>query len=347
MSNSLTITLGIFLLAAVVIGIVGTQIAKLADQLADQTGLGEALVGVIFLGGTTSLAGLVTCLTAAAHGHAELAISNALGGIAAQTAFLAIADIAYRKANLEHAAASVANLTQGALLVTLLAIVLLAMTTPQMTLFGIHPASILLLITYIFGLRLVSEAQKKPMWGPQPTPETQVDEPQNEPLQNSELGTLWLRFGFFAIVTAVGGYVVARTGVSLSEQIGLSETLVGGLFTALSTALPELVTSVAAVQRGALTLAVGGIIGGNTFDVLFVALSDFAYQEGSIYHALTQAQSFAIALTILMTGILLLGLLRREKHGIGNIGFESFLILLLYLGGCSLLFFGMPGSQNL
>jgi len=115
--------------------------------------------------------------------------------------------------------------------------------------------------------------------------------------------------------------------------------VVGELFTAISTSLPELVTSIAAVRQGALTLAVGDIIGGNSFDVLFIAFADMAYRQGSIYHALTQSQSFIIALTILMTGILLLGLLRREKHGIGNIGFESFSILLLYIGGFSLLFF--------
>ena len=49
-------------------------------------------------------------LSAAWKGHAGLAVSNAFGGIATQTACLAIADIVYRRANLEHAAASVDNL---------------------------------------------------------------------------------------------------------------------------------------------------------------------------------------------------------------------------------------------
>jgi cation:H+ antiporter len=40
---------------------------------------------------------------------------------------------------------------------------------------------------------------------------------------------------------------------------------------------------------------------------------------------------FIIALSIAMTAVLLLGLLRREKHGIGGIGFESANILVLYL----------------
>jgi cation:H+ antiporter len=43
-------------------------------------------------------------------------------------------------------------------------------------------------------------------------------------------------------------------------------------------------------------------------------------------------QQLWLVLALLMTSILLLGLLRRERYGIGRIGFESFLILLIYLG---------------
>lgn len=337
--ESLPISIGLFVSAALVIAIVATQMTAIADRLADKTGLGEALVGGLFLGGSTSLAGLVTCVTAAALGHAELAISNALGGIAAQTVFLAIADITYLKANLEHAAASAATLTQVALLLTLLAIPLVAMAGPDVNVFGIHPASFLLVATYVFGLQLVSEAQTTPMWGPKHTAETCLDVPDSAQIGDPGLAVLWFQFVVAAVIIAVAGYVVAESGVAITNHTGLSETVVGGLFTGVCTALPELVTSVAAVQRGALTLAVSGIIGGNCFDVLFVAFSDFAYRPGSIYHAITTSQIFMISLNMLMLAVLLLGLLRREKHGIGNIGFESFLILILYLGGFLLLFY--------
>ena len=96
---------------------------------------------------------------------------------------------------------------------------------------------------------------------------------------------------------------------------------------AAATSLPELVTSVAAVQRGALTLAVGSIIGGNTFDTIFIVLSDIAYREGSIYNAITDRQVFLVALTMLLTGFLLLGFLRRERYDIVNVGFECLLIV--------------------
>lgn len=311
--------------------------AKISVRLADRTGLGEAVMGAVFLGGSTSLSGIVTSVTAAAGGHAELAVSNAVGGIAAQTAFLAIADIFYQKANLEHAAASVTNLVQGTLLMTLLSIPLIAMSGPQVVVWGIHPATIVLIVAYLFGLRLVSRSQKAQMWTPRRTAETAFEQPGSE-RANSSLTKLWLKFILYAATVAIAGYGIARSGVSIAAQTGFSESVVGGLFTAVSTSLPELVTTVAAVRQGALTLGVSGVIGGNCFDLLLLAFSDIAYRQGSIYTAIANRQIFVMALTALMTGILLLGLLEREKYGVGNIGFESVLILLIYGGGIIMLF---------
>lgn len=267
-------------------------------------------------------------------------MSNAVGGIAAQTVFLSVADVFYRRANLEHAAASAANLAQGTLLVTLLAIPLMAFAGPQTTLWGIHPATPLILGAYVFGLRVVSRTESEQMWGPMQTSETQSEEEQDSEDSSTSglsLTGLWMRFTLFALTIGVAGWVVARTGINIAEQTGLTATLVGGVLTAVVTSLPELVTSVAAVRRGALTLAVGGIIGGNAFDTIFIAFSDIAYRDGSIYHAISGQQVYLISLTVLMTGVLLLGLLRREERGIANIGFESFLVPILYVGSFALL----------
>ena len=339
-SFSLTIIFIIFFAATLVIALVGTRLTRVADLLADKTGLGEALVGAVMLGAATSLSGIVTSVTAAADGSPELAISNALGGVAAQTAFLALADMSYRNINLEHAAASVANLMQGTLLVTLLAVPLMALASPDINFFGVHPASIVLIAAYLFGIRLISQAEDQPTWDPYDTPETKEDDPDEseEEAEQTSLTRLWVSFLILSALLGVAGFVVARTGIQIAVQTGISATIVGGFLTAIATSLPELVTTIAAVRRGALTLAVGGVIGGNAFDTLFVAFSDFAYRDGSIYHAITDQQVFIVALTILLTGILLLGLLRREKQGIGNIGFESFLTLALYVGAFVLLY---------
>lgn len=337
MSNlPLEISIVLFIVSAAVIVISGTFIAGIADRLAQKTKLGQALMGALFLGFSTSLPGIVTSVTAALGNYPVLALSNALGDIAVQTAFLGIADLTYLEANLEYAAASAATLTQGTLLIVLLTIPLLATAYPLINLWGIHPASIGLVVTYIFGLRLVSAAYSSPMWK---TQDTENNEILIEEKDDSSTIKLWVYFILLAAVLAVAGYFVEQAGVSIANSTNLSENAVGSLFTAISTSLPELVTTIAAVQRRAFTLAVSGVLGGNSFDVLVLALCDLAYRKGSIYEALTEHQVFLLALTILMTAILLLGLLRREKHGIGNIGFESFLLLLLYLGGFLLVFF--------
>ncbi len=321
----------IFLGAASVIGVFGSMLTGVADQLADITGLGEALVGAVILGAVTSLPGIVTSVTAAYEGQAELAVSNAVGGIAAQTVFLAIADIVYRKANLEHAAASIANIMQGALLVGLLSLAILGMTGPQFTLFSMHPVTFLLVAGYLFGLWQISKARTEPMWSPIQTRITLLDKVRKPQIESRGIYLIWIKLVILGGVVGFTGYLVAKAGIALSYKAGISQTVVGGIFTAVATSLPELVTSIAAVRQGALTLAVGGVIGGNCFDVLFLAFSDAAYREGSIYAAITRSQLFLISLAILLTGILLLGLLRREKYGIGNIGFESFLIIVLYV----------------
>jgi len=105
--------------------------------------------------------------------------------------------------------------------------------------------------------------------------------------------------------------------------------------TATATSLPELVTTLAAVRRGALQLAVGGIIGGNTFDVLFLSLSDAAYRDGSLYHAMGRADALLTVSVMAITAILLVGLIKRERKGIG---FEGTAILAAYAASLALQF---------
>ncbi|AKJ63355.1 sodium:calcium antiporter [Kiritimatiella glycovorans] len=322
--------------AGAAIAVTGTRISGTADRLADVTGWGEAIFGAVLLGGSTSLSGLVTSVAAAAGGHPDLAISNAIGGIAVQTFFLAVADAVYRGVNLEHAAASLENLLQGALLIVLLALPLVFRSAPQSSIAGVHPGSIILAAAYLFGMRVVMRGRRQPMWRARRTEETRED-PGGAGATSRTKRRLWIEFSVCAAVLLLAGMLIMRTGVEISERTGLSETFVGALLTAVVTSLPELITSVAAVRRGALTLAVGNIIGGNSFDMLFLAGADMAFRPGAIYAAMTSRHALLISVTILMTGVLLLGLLRREKRGIGNIGFESVLVLVIYVAAMIML----------
>ncbi|MYL24775.1 sodium:calcium antiporter [Vreelandella massiliensis] len=326
----------VFAGCALAIAVLGTWITRVVDQLADRTGIGEAVAGALLLGASTSLAGSVLSVTAAWNNHPELAVSNALGGIAVQTLFLVVADLAYRRANLEHAAASVPNMLQNALLITLLGIILLTPTLPDITMWGVHPVTPLLFALYVYGIYMVRGARSAPMWRPLMTMETREDTPDDTSAMPS-LPRLAVTFLLLMGGLGVAGWLLEPAASNIALKTGLSQTAVGVLLTAVSTSIPELVTSVAAVRRGALTLAVGGIIGGNAFDTLFTAASDIAYRPGSIYHTMTAEVTLWLTLTLVMSSILMMGLIRRQERGLGRIGAESVAITVLYFFGVVLL----------
>ncbi len=339
---SLWVHVSAFVASAAAIGVAGVKLAGFADRLADRTGLGEALTGGIVLGLVTSLPGIAASVTAALEGAPSLAISNAMGGIAVQTVALAAADIAYPRANLEHAAASAENLLQTSLLVLLISLVPVAIAGPEWTVGHIHPVTFVLFAVAGLGFRMVYQAKNLPMWRPTLTVETVADVPEADSRRHS-LTRLVAGLILAGVIAAISGSVAATSAKTIMESTGLAESFVGGFLLAVATSLPELVTSIGAVRRGALALAVGGIVGGNFFDVLFVCAADLAYLPGSLFHAATVGweEVFVTGLAIILNLVLLVGLIYRQKHGPGNIGFESLSMIVIYVGGIAVLWFGV------
>lgn len=327
-----------FALAAVAVFITGLRMTGLADRLADRTGLGEAVAGGVLLGGATSINGIIVSITAASDGYASLAFSNSVGGIAAQTAFLAIADLTYRKANLEHAAAELANIFQAVVLIVLLTLPLVAATSTEFAVFAIHPVSLVIPAVYAGAIFATRSLRDTPMWRPVLTVDTRKDTPEREDDSTRGKSTAYIFLSFFImmLVMGVAGWVIAKTSTEITSRMALSESLVGALATAVVTSLPELVTTLAAVRRGALQLAVGGIVGGNTFDTLFLTAADVSYRDGSLYHAIGASDLFWNLIGILMTGVLIAGLVFRQRAGPGRIGMESLALLVIYAGAIAL-----------
>lgn len=373
----LGVSVGVFVLVAAVTVVASVRMVALGDVLADRTGWGEAVFGAVFFGLATSLSGIVMTAVTAAADQPGLAYSNAVGGIAAQTLALAVADFFHRRANLEHAAASSENLLFSCMLIGLLSVALLSAFGPDVTVMGVHPASVVLVLFYAGGLRLIRHQNEYPMWEAVHTKETVVDVPepvgapgpgsggsgsagasaQAEPGEDAPdtpagpadpggvaeapstggdpeggLASLWLRFAVVGAVVALGGWALAEAAVVIVESTGLSAGLVGAVAMGLVNALPETVAAIAAVRRGAMTLAVAAIIGGNSLDVLNLAVGDVFYRSGSLYHVAGPDELFLTAGALLMTVILLAGLIVRQTRGWGRIGFEGVLLIVVYAG---------------
>jgi cation:H+ antiporter len=242
--------------------------------------------------------------------------------------------VAHRRANLEHAAASVVNMIQTAILILLLAWVVLALSGPDVTIGHVHPMTPILFLTAGAGFWLVYRSRQEPMWRPRLTTATVEDKPDAEYL-TAPLAKLFGAFAVYAVLIAASGALVAHSAGNLADQTLLNETVAGALLSGIATSLPELVTTVAAVRRGALTLAVSDIVGGNFFDVLFVFAADLVYRAGSLYHApgVGARELFLVGLAITLNAVLLIGLLFRQREGPANVGFETVFMIVIYIGG--------------
>ncbi|MFC7550378.1 sodium:calcium antiporter [Plantactinospora sp. GCM10030261] len=325
-------SIAVFLCAGVVTVVGSVRLVALGDTLADRTGWGEAFFGAVFFGLATSLSGIVMTAVTAATSQPQLGYSNAVGGIAAQTTAVAVADAFHRRVNLEHAAASLSNVLFGCLLIALLALALLGSFAPDGVLGGLHPVSYLMIGCYLGGLHLVRRAGTRPLWRAVATAETLPDVPnEHGPLDRHGQAWLWSRFAAVGLLVAAGGWLIALAAESLLTVTGLTAGFVGAVLMGAVNALPETVAAVAAVRRGAATLAVAAVLGGNSLDALNLVVGDVAYRGGSIFHAAGPQQLFVTATALFMTTVLVGGLLVRQVAGWGRLGFEGVILFGSYV----------------
>ncbi|NEK86183.1 sodium:calcium symporter [Blastococcus saxobsidens] len=338
--------MGVLAAMAVVIVIAGVRLTRVADTLAERTGMGDAIGGALLLGAVTSLPGNVTVLTGALEGDPGFALANPIGGIALQTVWLAIADLLYRRVNLEHAAASLQNVLQSVLLIAMLAVPVVAYATPDLRLGWIHPMTLLIPALYAYGLTLLRRMQREPLWQPVHTDQTADGDGDGDQAENDDDGDggdgdrderstarLWGLLAVMGLVTGVAGWLVGRAGLSVIAVAGLDSGVVGFTLTTAISSLPELVVLLTAVRMGQLTLGVGNIVGGNVYDILMISVADIGYLEGPIYRDAGPTSLVLLGGTLIMTAVLAAGLLMRDRKWIG---FEGVSIPLIYVGTVAL-----------
>ena len=105
----------LFALMSAVIIVAGTLLAKLGDQIAEQTGLEQSFVGSLLLALATSLPELTVSISAVRIGAYDLMVGNIIGSNMFNVFIGAIADMAYRSEALHIPT----NLDRGLLLIGL------------------------------------------------------------------------------------------------------------------------------------------------------------------------------------------------------------------------------------
>lgn len=325
----LPVDIALFIAGAAAIWIAGRAATRTAQQIADRLRLGEAFVGILLLGLLTSLPEIATTSTAAAFGHAALAGSNLLGGVAMQMALLAAIDgLALRSRSLTAACRSAALRRQAVLLTALSTVSALGIAAAdQPTRLAAAGGPVLLAVIYLAGIYSLYRLEKKERGAGPPGRDAESPRPTTS---TPRLG-LW--FALSALGVFIGGFIVAEAASAIAEQSGISETIVGASLVAISTSLPELTTTYAAVRLGAYGMAVGNILGTNALELALFLPADLIYREGPIFAVLGRPELAIATVNVALGLAIVYGLTRRDDRSVFGFGADSLLMLALYCVG--------------
>lgn len=163
-SYPLWIGIAVFAVSAGVVWIAGTRVSRYADTISRQSGIGQAMIGLVLLGGITSLPEMAVTVTSSLGGNAELAVNNLLGGVAMQVAILAVADATVSREALTSVVADPVVLVQGALDILLLAVVASVILVGEMSLLGAGAGTWSILVLSIASFWIVTTSQGRHRW---------------------------------------------------------------------------------------------------------------------------------------------------------------------------------------
>lgn len=335
---SLWTNFAVFAVCAVAVWIAGTKVARYADAIAIKTGIGQVAIGLMLLGGVTSLPEVAISIFSALADNPELAVSNLLGGIAMQRALLAVVDGVFGSAALTSIAASPVVLLQAALGSFLLVVVALAISIGDAAIFGVGAWSWTILILYALCVWVISNSKGRLPWvardlnGEDKDRAHKGTDEQQEP-GGASLKRLLINTVAAAAVIMAAGFVLSRTADAIAIKTGLGQSFVGAVLLALSSSLPELSTVISAVRIKRYEMAISDILGTNLFNVALIFLIDAVYAGKPVLNAVGQFALVAALLGALLTTIYLVGLVERRDRTIGRMGVDSVATLAVYLAG--------------
>ena len=127
--------------------------------------------------------------------------------------------------------------------------------------------------------------------------------------------------------------------------MGLQGAIFGATVLAAATALPEISSGIAAVRLGDHQLAVGDILGGNSFQLTLFLLADLLAGTPVIVAA-RGSDVWLGGAGLLMTAIVAAAVIARPKRTFLRLGIDSIVLVAIYAGVIVLLTEGHVGRPT-
>lgn len=321
-----------FIVCAGIVFFAGTKLSYYGDMLAALTGLGQAWIGMILLASVTSLPELMAGVSASTIiESADLAVGDILGSCAFNLGILSLLDVFTPKDRPLFKSLSQSHILAAAFGMILIVLVGLGLfleddliLTPSIGLTGIA-----FLLVYFFSIKTIYKYQRT------------LQKPGDR--HPAAAGALTLkqvvwRYIAFALVIVLAALSLPYFADRIAGHTGLAESFVGTLFLAISTSLPEIAVSIAAVRMGSLDLAVGNLFGSNLFNIFILFVDDLLYTKGYLLKDASDVNLVSVFFIILMTLVSVIGLIFPITRKKIFMAWDTLVIFLLYVVNIFLLF---------
>jgi len=316
-----------FIVCTVAIVYSGTRLSKYGDILAEKTGLGRVWIGVMLMASITSLPELVTGISSVTYANVpDIAAGDILGSCVFNMLILAFLDAIHHPMPISTKAHHGHVLSAGfGILLLSIVVISLFLGNRALSLGWIGLYSLVFIAIYLIAMRLIYSYEKK-----------QITEYMKEiavELKYKEIPTRTAvaNYAINAVITIIAAVFLPKIGEGIAETTGLGQTFVGNIFIAVSTSLPEVVVSIAAVKLNAVDLAIGNLFGSNIFNIFILAIDDIFFIEGPILSFVSQNHIISGLSAIAMTTIAIIGLTYRAEKKPLFIAWDSMGILLVYM----------------
>jgi cation:H+ antiporter len=320
-----------FLATALVIVFAGVRLARYGDVLGEKSGLGRSWIGVVLLAATTSLPELFTGFGATALANLpDIAVGDVLGSCMFNLLILSFMDAVQpeplsTRAHQGHAL----SIGFGLVLIGVAGLGLLGGSRlPAIGWVGLYTPA--LIAVYFVSMRLIFTHE-------QHRRAREIQEVAEE-LQYADipLRTAGLHYAGAAVLVVGAALWLPRLGAELARQTGLGEAFVGSLFIAITTSLPEIVVSLAAVRIGAIDLGIGNVLGSNLFNLLILGLDDVFYRQGPLLTAVDASHGIGVLAVVTMNALFLIGLTYRVMTKRFAVAWDTGAIAAVYVAAVAL-----------
>lgn len=328
----------VFLGSAVVIVMAGTKLSHYGDRIAEHTGLGRLWIGVVLVAAATSLPEVFTAISAVVINEPNIAVGDLLGAGLSNMLTLALIDLAYREKRVwQQAALEQTLIASLAVTLTGLAGLLIVVKRP-LPFWHVGLGTLAIAVIYVLGMRVVF--RQEDMRRRQQQLERVVGAEEAASILPRAANPLKRAAAGFAAATCailVAAPLLAQSAKEIADATGISTTFIGTSLVAITTSLPELATTFAAVRLGAFDLAVGNLFGSNAFNMAVLFLADVAYRNGPLLAAVESTHAVTAFLSMLLMSVGIMGIIYRAEKRFVLIEPDSLLMIVGYIMGMGLL----------